>query len=55
MFDGDLTKVIDPSADEFVNYLTSKGIKEEAVQDLLTNVNAARGEFTNLIQTGKKR
>ncbi len=51
LFDGDLTKVIDPKVtDEFVNYLTSKGIKEGAVQDLLTNVNAARGEFTNLIQ-----
>ena len=51
LFDGDLTKVIDPKVtDEFVNYLTSAGIKEKATQDLLTNVNAARGEFTNLIQ-----
>lgn len=50
LFEGDLTKEINPRAvDNLVKFLKKADIDEEAAQNIIFNLNNARGEFTNLI------
>jgi len=50
LFEGDLTKEINPRAvDDLVKFLKKADIDEEAAQNIIFNLNNARGEFTNLI------
>jgi len=50
LFEGDLTKEINPKAvDDLVNFLKQSDIGEESIQNIVFNLNNARGEFTNLI------
>ena len=50
LFEGDLTKEINPKAvDDLVKFLQRSDIGEESVQNIVSNLNSARGEFTNLI------
>ena len=50
LFEGDLTKEINPKAvDDLVKFLQKSDIGEESVQNIVSNLNSARGEFTNLI------
>jgi len=50
LFEGDLSKPANgPAVDEFVSFMEKAGIKENDYQNVLTNVSAARGEFSNLI------
>ena len=50
MFEGDLSKPLNPKAtDSLVKFLGDKKINNESIQNIVTNLNAARGEFTNLI------
>jgi len=50
LFEGDLTKEINPKAvDDLVNFLKKAEIDEESIQNIVFNLNNARGEFTNLI------
>jgi len=50
LFDGDLSKPANgPAVDEFVSFMEKAGIKENDYQNVLTNISAARGEFSNLI------
>jgi hypothetical protein len=50
LFEGDLTKTINPNAaDDLIKLLKNKEISEESVANIVTNLNSARGEFTNLI------
>jgi len=51
LFEGDLSKPINPKAiDDLSKFLKNKEVSEEAAQNIITNLNSARGEFTNLIQ-----
>ena len=51
LFEGDLSKPINPKAiDDLSKFLKNKEVSEEAAQNMITNLNSARGEFTNLIQ-----
>ena len=51
LFEGDLSKEINPKAvDDLVKFLQKSDIGEESIQNIISNLNAARGEFTNLIQ-----
>ncbi len=50
LFDGDLTDAINPKKiDELINNMTSKNVSQEVSQNIITSLNKARGEFTNLI------
>ena len=50
LFEGDLTKPINPKAsDDLIKLLKNKEIPEESVTNIVTNLNSARNEFTNLI------
>ena len=50
LFEGDLTKPINPKAsDDLINLLQQKNVSEESIANIVTNLNSARGEFTNLI------
>ena len=50
LFEGDLTKEINPKAvDDLVRFLEDSDIGEESIQNVISNLNSARGEFTNLI------
>jgi len=50
LFEGDLTKEINPKAvDDLVKLLQKSDIGEESIQNIISNLNNARGEFTNLI------
>jgi hypothetical protein len=50
LFEGDLSKPANgPAVDEFVSFMEKAGIKENDYQNVLTNLTAARGEFSNLI------
>jgi hypothetical protein len=50
LFEGDLTKQINPNAsDDLIKLLKNKEIPEESITNIVTNLNSARGEFTNLI------
>ena len=50
LFEGDLTKPINPNAaDDLIKLLKNKDIPEESITNIVTNLNGARGEFTNLI------
>ena len=51
LFEGDLSKPINPKAiDDLSKFLKNKEVSEEAAQNIITNLNSARGEFTNLIE-----
>ena len=51
LFEGDLSQNINKNAvDDFLAFMKKAGIDEKSVQNLLGNLNAARGEFTNLIR-----
>ena len=55
LFEGDLSKELNPKAiDDLVKFLENKEVSEEAIQSIVTNLNAARGEFTNLINILQK-
>ena len=50
LFEGDLTKEINPKAvDDLVKFLQKSDVGEESIQNIVSNLNGARGEFTNLI------
>ncbi len=50
LFEGDLTKEINPKAvDDLVKFLQKSDMGEESIQNIVSNLNNARGEFTNLI------
>jgi hypothetical protein len=50
LFEGDLSKPINPKAsDDFIKLLKNKEIPEESITNIVTNLNSARNEFTNLI------
>jgi hypothetical protein len=50
LFEGDLTKPINSKAsDDLIKLLKNKEIPEESVTNIVTNLNSARNEFTNLI------
>jgi len=50
LFEGDLNKPINPKAsDDFIKLLKNKEIPEESITNIVTNLNSARNEFTNLI------
>ena len=50
LFEGDLTKPINPKAsDDLIKLLKQKDVSEESIANIVTNLNSARGEFTNLI------
>ena len=50
LFEGDLTKPINPKAsDDLIKLLKNKEIPEESITNIVTNLNGARNEFTNLI------
>ena len=50
LFEGDLSKPANgPAVDEFVSFMEKAGIKEADYQNVITNISAARGEFSNLI------
>ena len=49
VFEGDLSKEINPKAvDDLVKFLKNSDVGEESIQNIISNLNAARGEFTNL-------
>jgi len=51
LFEGDLSKELNPKAiDDLVNFLKTKKLGEENIQNIVLNLNNARGEFTNLIK-----
>ena len=51
LFEGDLSKELNPKAvDDLVNFLNKQKLGEENIQNIVTNLNNARGEFTNLIK-----
>jgi hypothetical protein len=55
LFEGDLTKPINPNAsDDLIKLLKNKEIPEESIANIVTNLNGARGEFTNLINILQK-
>ena len=50
LFEGDLSKPINPKAsDDLITLLQNKKISEESIANIVTNLNSARNEFTNLI------
>ena len=50
LFEGDLSKPINPKAsDDLIRLLKNKEIPEESITNIVTNLNGARNEFTNLI------
>ena len=50
LFEGDLSKPINPKAsDDLIRLLKQKDIPEESITNIVTNLNGARNEFTNLI------
>ena len=50
LFDGDLTDSINPKKiDELVSNMASKNVSEGVSQNIVTSLNKARGEFTNLV------
>ena len=50
LFEGDLSKPINPKAsDDLITLLQNKKIPEESITNIVTNLNGARNEFTNLI------
>jgi hypothetical protein len=50
LFEGDLSKPINPKAsDDLIELLQNKKIPEESITNIVTNLNSARNEFTNLI------
>jgi len=50
LFEGDLTKEVNPKAiDDLVKFLQKSDIGEESIQNIVSNLNSARSEFTNLI------
>ena len=50
LFEGDLNKPINPKAtDALIRLLKQKKIPEESITNIVTNLNGARNEFTNLI------
>ena len=50
LFEGDLSKPANgPAVDEFVSFMEKAGIKKADYQNVITNITAARGEFSNLI------
>jgi len=50
LFEGDLSKPINPKAsDDLINLLKNKEIPEDSITNIVTNLNGARNEFTNLI------
>ena len=50
LFEGDLSKPINPKAsDDLIKLLKNKEIPEESITNIITNLNGARNEFTNLI------
>jgi hypothetical protein len=50
LFEGDLTKEVNPKAiDDLVKFLQKSDIGEESIQNIISNLNGARSEFTNLI------
>ena len=50
LFEGDLSKPINPKAsDDLITLLQNKKISEESIANIVTNLNGARNEFTNLI------
>ena len=51
LFEGDLSKELNPKAiDDLVDFLKTKKLGEENIQNIVLNLNNARGEFTNLIK-----
>ena len=50
LFEGDLTKEVNPKAiDDLVRFLEKSDIGEGSIQNIVSNLNSARSEFTNLI------
>ena len=50
LFEGDLTREVNPKAiDDLVKFLQKSDIGEESIQNIISNLNGARSEFTNLI------
>jgi hypothetical protein len=50
LFDGDLTDSVNPKKiDELVSNMASKNVSEQVSQNIVTSLNKARGEFTNLV------
>ena len=46
LFEGDLSKELNPRAvDDLVNFLNKQKLGEENIQNIVTNLNNARGEF----------
>jgi len=55
LFEGDLNKTINPKAsDDLIRLLKEKKIPEESITNIVTNLNSARNEFTNLINILQK-
>ena len=51
LFEGDLSKELNPKAiDDLVDFLKTKKLGEENIQNIVLNLNNARGEFTKLIK-----
>jgi hypothetical protein len=51
LFEGDLSKELNPRAvDDLVEFLKKQKLGEENIQNIVLNLNNARGEFTNLIK-----
>jgi len=55
LFEGDLNKTINPKAsDDLIRLLKDKKVPEESITNIVTNLNSARNEFTNLINILQK-
>ena len=51
LFEGDLSKELNPGAvDDLVKFLQNKKVNEDSIQNIVLNLNNARGEFSNLIK-----
>jgi hypothetical protein len=51
LFEGDLNKELNPGAiDDLVKFLEKKKVGEDSIQNIVLNLNNARGEFSNLIK-----
>jgi len=50
LFEGDLSKPINPKAsDDLITLLENKKVSQDSITNIVTNLNSARNEFTNLI------
>jgi hypothetical protein len=51
LFEGDLNKELNPGAiDDLVKFLEKKKVGKDSIQNIVLNLNNARGEFSNLIK-----